>query len=488
MFCLGLLGACDASLSKAGVDATPTPAGDGAVDLSPRPRPPDHGVLPADGAPPDVGFASDVGPPVEGPPPVDGTPPDQQPTTVSKLPALPQSLVKDALGKPLIRYDHSVNGGAGTNSGWSGPSSTCLAVAALTGNTSADKRLVDQLKYWTSGNAPTFIGGYRTQHELHLIATTLIASRVPRIWSQLTAAEKTRLDLCVRANLVCNAFVASDKNPFVVAKSKQHDLRGGTNLSRDWGPNYHAAMVMAPVLSMIWLGGPSAAHAWMNSYSHAALKQKIAAAGNLKDLLDTWNAAGKGGAPTASQIESALKGWTFYGKDLKQHEALLVSEVNRTFGKKVSAGLNNGAGIWDPCRSGGSYSGKLITGASTLPHKGVLGMASELDGKDAGGPRSAMSYSVGGYRVFIDAMPAMIATGYLDRKSAAIQAAKDRLHVGVTDLKYKTAKGYHSYAKGGLCPGSSNNEVWGSSLSGTWGLSYSFGMWTDFLKPYLDSP
>ena len=472
-----LAAACDGSPRRddnnAGLDAWSSAGLDG----------PD-GAAPADGQPP-----ADGSPPADGPATADAAAPDQQGSAAkAQLPALPQALIKDALAKPLIKYDNAISG-AGTNCGWFGPSSTCLAAAALAGSTSVDAQLVQQLKYWTSGkHAPTFMGGYRTQHELHLVATTLIASRIPRIWSKISAAEKTRLDLCVKAALVANAFVASDKNPFVLAKQKQHDLRGGTNLNRDWGPNYHAAMVLTPVLAMIWLGGPTAAQTWMNSYSHSALKTQIAAAGNLEDLLATWSAAGKNSAPTASQIEAALKGWTFYGDNLAQHEALLVSEIKRTFGKKVSAGLNNGAGIWDPCRSGGSYSGKLISGAATLPNKGAMGMATELDANDGGGKRSAMSYAVGGYRIFLDALTAMIAAGYLNRTSAAVQEGKGRIQIGVTDLKYKTAKGYYSYSKGGRCEVSANNETWDSSLSTTWGLSYSFGLWTDVLKPYLDGP
>jgi len=445
----------------------------------------DGGSNAPDGGPPDSGTNEETADAtIAG---IDGEPDGTQPQP-PELPSLPQSQVDDALGKPLTRYDHSSMGGAGTNCGWFGPASTCLAIAAFSGNATADSRLVEQLHDWTSGGrAPTFMGGYRTQHELHLIATTLIASRTPHIWDELSAAERTRLDLCLKANLVCNAFVASDKNPFVLAGTQQRDLRGGTNLSRSWGPNYRCAMMMAPVLSTIWLGGAAAAHAWLDSYSHAALRDQIDAAGNLEDLLATWEAAGTGDAPTAAQIEAALSGWTYFGTDLGQHETLLCDMVDFAFGRNVSAGLNDGAGVWDPCRAGGSYSGKIKSGAATLPNAGAMGMATELNSTDGGGPRSAMSYSVGGYRVFLDAMATMIVTGYLDRESAAIQAARDRIHIGVTDLRYKTEKGYDSYSKGGLCVVSANNEVWDSSVSDTWGLSYSFGLWTDLLEPYLDN-
>jgi hypothetical protein len=89
-----------------------------------------------------------------------------------------------------------------------------------------------------------------------------------------------------------------------------------------------------------------------------------------------------------------------------------------------------------------------------------------------------------GARVILNWALVLAAAGLLDRNAASVQAVRDRLDRAQTDLKYKSDNGYLSYSKGGE---GSNNEDWTPALADKWGWSYSFGLWTDILKPYLDA-
>lgn len=177
--------------------------------------------------------------------------------------------INAAIAAPLILYRKSFSGGAYTNGAYFGGASVTLAVASHAGNTSSDARLLQQMRTSiTGGNEPCANGGYPAQHESHATGMFAIAKQTPRIWDQLTAAEKTKVNLVMKAALVASAFTTSDTNPYVLAGSQQYTLDADPNLDRNWNPNYREGMLGGVLIGRVYFGGPTAAAAILDTYNH----------------------------------------------------------------------------------------------------------------------------------------------------------------------------------------------------------------------------
>lgn len=389
-----------------------------------------------------------------------------------------QVAVNSAIATQLISFHRDFSGGAHTNGAWFGGASIALAVASHAGNTTADARLLEQIRHTlTAGNEPTANGGYPAQHERHVTGMFVIVKNTARIWDQLTALEKTRIDLIMKATLVANAFTTSDANPFIKAGTQQYSLDADNNLNRSWNPNYREGMIGGVLTGMAYFGGPAPAQAILSSYDHAAFVAELASA-NLPNIRETfnWKAANPSSkAPSGSQIEAAVENYKYYGSTLTDYMKIYDALVGDTYGRRVNAGLNNGAGI------GGA--GKIVSGADTLPNKGVSGMLKEFDAVDANGARSSFVYAFDGYRPHMTNQLALIAGGFWPKGSAIANQAVALMNVGNTDLWYKAEKGYIGYAKG-----KAQATVDYPSYSASRGFAYNRSLWDDVLRPYHDLP
>src|SRR5690348_17125745 len=78
-------------------------------------------------------------------------PADSIATHPMPVPALPQEIVDLAIQQPLTRHNRSIKGGAHTNMGHIGEAPVVLAMAAMAGNTTADARLLEQMRYTIAG-------------------------------------------------------------------------------------------------------------------------------------------------------------------------------------------------------------------------------------------------------------------------------------------------------------------------------------------------
>lgn len=399
------------------------------------------------------------------------------------LPQVPAYLFNDAKGKPKMEFGERF-GAALTNSGFFGPSAMVTAFAAYSGNTAADSAVLSQIRFSLGGDkGPVAAGGYAAQHELGLIAAFVIASRTPRVWSKLSTAERDKVSLLIRAEAYANAYTSSDKNPDTLAnRNPQRNLRGEEHW-RAGNPNFKCAAPALVQLAGMYFG-KSTLKSMLASFNMSAFANSLRNAGltnAYKSFMRPRAAGSVGSAPTASQVQAAVKTWKFNGLGIDDTEALFLEQLEATYSKPVSPGLAGGAGKWDEVAK--ANRGRIASGASGLPNRGATGMVHELDSSDAGGPRSAMSYSMWAHRVMLDWWAAAIATRSLNLKSSALRADVNRMNIGVVDLKYKSDRGYLSYSKGGRPAG--NNEDWNSSLSSTWGWSYSYGLWTDSIRPYV---
>lgn len=401
-------------------------------------------------------------------------PPPVDPATVG-LGKLSKDVVDAAIAAPLIRFNRAQPGGAYTNGAWFGGASVALALASFSGDTSADARLLEQMRYSiTGGNEPCANGGYPAQHERHATGMFAIARLTPRVWNQLSAAEQAKVDLVMKATLVGSAFTTSDNNPFIKANTQQYSLDGDANLNRGWNPNYREGMIGGVLVGMVYFGGAAATHAVLDGYDHAAFVQALGTAGlsNEREIFD-WKAKNPSSkAPSGAQIQAAVKDYTFMGKTLQAHAEIYTYLLEDTYGAKVNAGLNNGAGI--------NGAGKIVSGADTLPNKGALGMLKEFDANDAGGARSSAVYAFDGYRPHMTNLLTLVVGGYIKAGSPEVAAAKARLPIGNADLWYKIERGYLGYAKG-----QSQGEAFDMKRAASWGFTYNRGLWEQGLAPFL---
>lgn len=393
------------------------------------------------------------------------------------LPGPSQAAVDAAVAAPLISFNRSFSGGAHTNGAFFGGASIALAVAAHAGNTSADARLLEQIRWTlTAGKEPTANGGYPAQHERHATGMFVIVKNTPRIWDQLTTAEKARIDLIMKATLVANAFTTSDNNPFVKADTQEYALDGDNNLNRDWNPNYREGMIGGVLTGMSYFG-IATAKTILADYNHAAFVAELSA-NNLPNIYETFNwktANPTSPAPSGSAIEAAVDSYKYYGNSLDNYLKIYEALLKDTYGQAVNAGLNDGAGI--------DGAGKIVSGADTLPNKGVIGMLKEFDSSDANGKRSSFIYAFDGYRPHMTNQLSLIVAGYWQPTSTTATLAVTRMNIGNTDLWYKAEKGYIGYAKG-----KAQALVDYPSYGGSRGFAYNRSLWDDVLKPYHGLP
>jgi hypothetical protein len=391
-----------------------------------------------------------------------------------RIPVMPAAMLEDALDKPLADFGDKF-GGAQANNVFFGSTSSILALASWAGNAWTDRRVLAQIRFSLEGDhAPTCEGGYPAQHNLPVFAMFAIMRLTPRLWSAIPEAGRARVDLVMKAGLIAAAFTSSDTNPYFLAGQKpEKNLRGAPSW-RSGSPNFRCAAPATVQTVRVYFGGAAAVDAILNGYDHAAFLAEIRAAG-LGNIAKTFGDRPPP-APAGRQIEDAIRNWANHGNHVADHQAMLVREGRFTFNKTVNTGLNDGAGV--------KGRGRMIAGQDGLPNRGRKGMANEFDTVDGRGKRSSASYVTKGYRVIMNWLSVEMANGTLDRHAPEIQALAAQIDIGVTDLIYKSENGYLSYAKGG--PPSSNNEDWTARKQAVkWGWSYTFGIWTHVLRPYL---
>ena len=381
--------------------------------------------------------------------------------------------INAAIAAPMILYKKSFSGGAYTNGAYFGGASVTLAVASFAGTTSSDARLLQQIRTSiTGGNEPCANGGYPAQHERHVTGMFAIAKQTPRIWNQLTTAEKAKIDLVMKAAFVASAFTTADSNPYILAGTQQYSLDADSNLDRNWNPNYREGMLGGVLVGMVYFGGPTAAAAVLDSYNHTQFVAELNANGlSNAHLTFNWKVANPSStAPTGTMIQNGIKNYRSHGSSLSNYMAIYNDLVRDTYGKNVHAGINNGAGI--------NGAGKIVSGAATLPNPGAMGMLQEFDSGDSGGARSSLIYAYDGFRPHQTNLLVLIIGGYWQKGSADSNAAFTRLNIGNTDLWYKLEKGYISYAKG-ASQGTQN-----MTFAGERGFTYLRSLWEDVLKPF----
>ncbi|MDC0711564.1 lyase [Stigmatella sp. ncwal1] len=367
----------------------------------------------------------------------------EAPLAAPVLASPPQATVDQAIAAPLgwfgvnasgERYCSNCNG-----------QSILLAIASFKGNTTSDAKLLQQIRYIIGNNRDPFgNGGYMAQHERMMTGMFAIAKLTPRVWNQLTATEKTKVDLIMKATLVGSAYTTADAS--YLNGAVPTGLDGDTNLHRGWNPNYQEGMVGAMLVSTLYLGGRTATDTFLNGYQHAAFVSQLSAAGltHLAAVFNTNVSNPSAGAPSATALQNAIKNYRYQGLALDKLFDIYVLLANNTFSATVDCGLNNGVGV---TLSDGQHSGYLIADCAELPNKGKVGQLKEFHSSDANGQRSATFYAYDGFKPDLINHAVLMAHGTVPAGTPTT-AVVSRIAVGATDLFFKVGKGYRNYAKG----------------------------------------
>lgn len=371
--------------------------------------------------------------------------------------------------------------------------------------------MIAQFGRW-DGFYPCAYGGIRGQRDFFFIACTALARQTPAIWNALGAAQKQRLDVAMRGQLVSFVWQMSATNPFILGGAGEVTIRGDNQWGRGFNPNFIMPGILGPMMIAQYMGGPAAANAFLTTYNHAAFVAEIAALRNaqggagLADLLLTFNGLGPG--VTAAKLTAALKG-PGGGAPLigfNNQPALGLADVDNMFANALSTkqwvhpvtvGLQIGNGkvpngyvaknaqpafgITEPANVAGAPGvgrnavvGRLAAGAPAHPLLGQLGMAFELNSADGnfqgsgGGPRCAMKYAYETTVLCPAATVVLVAYNALSRVHAGVIAAFARQNVGMADLAFRNLWGNRDFSKGGRPwsgTGNDGNQDWNQAAA-----------------------
>ncbi len=395
-----------------------------------------------------------------------------------------KKVVEEANAEDLFRYALIHRSGTYTSNVGKLGKLLVQAVAANAGDTSVDEPLLKHLRFLMEpDNTIPAHGGYAAQHERNFTTAVILVRNVPRLWNKLTAEEKHKLDLLVKASLVGSAFTCNDKF-YPDKKSKGFTLDASNNFHRTWNPNFREGMVGGLIAGACWLG-PENAQKFLDEYDHEKFTAELKKAnlGNTFVVFDWrnsrpelpgnkwWSKARlKANAPTPEKVNESVHNFRYFGMDLTSPMKLYLSLTDYTYSGIVNPGLNKGEG-----RKGG---GKMVSGADKLPNLGKKGMLKEFSSGDARGGRSSVIYSYGGFRANLANQLALIATGNFDYNDPAWPEVFSRLMIGNQDLFYKLDHGYIDYSKGKA------DKAPYDINSPKWDFKWLRSLWFDSVLPY----
>jgi hypothetical protein len=239
-------------------------------------------------------------------------------------------------------------------------------------------------------------------------------------------------------------------------------------------------MVGMLLVAPVYFSGTDKVQAMLDGYDHAAFVRELKQHG-LSNLAETFNwktAHPESEAPTGAMIEKAVQQYRYKGTPVSDPMKIYWLLTTDTYGKTVSAGLENSQGIALP---DGTRAGMLLSGGESLPNKGKIGMLKELDSNDAGGKRSSTTYAYDGFRVNLINHIVLLAGGLWQPGKMADECLA-RMQVGIPDLWYKIEHGYRNYSKGRAQGGVSGNAA------SNHGFLFARPLWENVVKPYHGLP
>lgn len=409
---------------------------------------------------------------------------------------------------------------------WNNHISAAIALGAFGGDTATystpngsmtpRQRTVQQLKRWadaTKSYSPRCVGsGYIGQHELPFYSTVAIASRSPLWLSDLTAAERNSLTLCMIAGGIGASYSGSHLYPTRAQGkgrgwTREKNIRGfSANYTGAFNFWYTARTVPFLVNAFMVSQGLGTLNAYLQSFNRVTFANALNAAGGCKQAYQTyaniWSTTFKNGfypsghgnygeGPTEVELNLALKGsngtWFLesgrgngdndYGTPgfhLGQTREAIQAVANRAFAAEILPGAPNCNGSmaagpgWPEgtpvCGIKDSTSGGVLRGCfgringtergawPGVPNKRQIGRFDEFSTIDEGGSarkRASMTYALSGGTGACAALAAFMVLGAISPSDPGWAQPVGRAHRAMVDFAYMMQEGWLSYSRAG---------------------------------------
>jgi peptidoglycan/xylan/chitin deacetylase (PgdA/CDA1 family) len=313
------------------------------------------------------------------------------------------------------------------------------------GVTTVTQRALEQFRsVLTPGKEPGLSGsGLSGQGYMPVLQSFLLAKhKVPAIWNELSAAEKSKIDLMMLTGFLSAKFTYDTENDYKRA------LDNSDVFDKNWNPNHRAGLIGA-ILAYYYFDGDTA---WLNeqadNFDYDSWIQQLENAG-LPNVKVVYGNLGKATVEQGIKRDSNNDGFTYtydigagnVTVPLNQPGRLAKALTEITFRHPVSpiGQVENG-----------ERKGYMVDGYAEFPNLGASSMGFEHITFDAQGVRSSNNYVFMGWKPNIEAvLPIMLfERPESDITEQELQDLLIRLDIGTTDLIYKNTHGYVSYAKG----------------------------------------
>ncbi|HEX6681993.1 MAG TPA: fibronectin type III domain-containing protein [Candidatus Limnocylindrales bacterium] len=348
--------------------------------------------------------------------------------TSSHGPAMPfaQAAIDDAVAAGLTAYTR--NGVQSAASQRAGAALYFLTQAAAhdptyrsTSSVPVSERALAHLRNLTSGGGhePGCSGGADTAATSNSIRAFAVAKGVPAIWGALTATEKDRITLIVQACLVGSHYVYDDDNDPSTAIDQVSPV------DKDGNPSDVAGGTGTGIAAAYFLGAGQA-NQFLTRFNAGTFAGRLERA-RLSNAHWVFSQA------PADRLKAANE-FTFRGHPLNDPFAWVADRAAATFSEPV-----------EPL--GGNARGYLLSGSAELPNVCEPGMAVELDGRDASGPRSDLAKATAGWGDAVADLSLTVRFGDVQSGGTASGLLR-RYTVATTDIRYKAERGYHSWSAG----------------------------------------
>jgi chitodextrinase len=349
-------------------------------------------------------------------------------STLQKGPAMPfaQAAIDDAVAADLAAYTR--NGVQSAQSQRSSAAMYFLTLAAAhdpeyrsTSSVPVAQRALAHLRNLASGkgNEPGCSGGADTAATSHAIRAFAVAKDIQAIWDTLTSTEKKRITLIVQACLVGSHYVYDDDNDPATAIDQVSPV------DKDGNPSDVAGGTGTGLAAAAFLGAGHA-DALLERFDPRAFTRELAQAG-LANAHWVFSQA-----PADRLAEATKDRYTFHGHRLNNPLAWVAQRAAATFAAPV-----------EPL--GGNARGYLLSGSHGLPNVCEPGMATELNGRDASGPRSDLAKATTGWGDAVADLSLTVQFGADGTDNGLLR----RYTVATTDIRYKAERGYHSWSSAG---------------------------------------
>ncbi len=319
-------------------------------------------------------------------------------------------------------------------------------------------RVVSQLKYLLdpANNATPMFDLKANWPYCNLTAAIALIKDTPAIWNELSADDKSGIDLLMECFAYILTFGTDDDNHYLTGPS----LTG--NFAKGWNPNYRFANVAPMIFIAEYFGGADEVDALLLSFDFDSVTERLYQKGFMR-AYENWHTRPVSGCPSPKQammnggqlcyaendkgyMPGANAGYgvgvrtayTYDGYRLDQPAEILRSlfEYNYSGGEVKSSYDFRGQTV--------SY----IDGYLRSPYEGELGQMLEFISSDGGGFRSSAEYCMHDFLMVSAILEVVVQLDIYDPLASENEDIFLLVWVGNQDFVFKYEKGYMSYSNG----------------------------------------